>query len=303
MIDVTFIGFGELGTALAEGLNRAGGHALRVYSRPSSDPRADRALEARLRAVGAERTTSLEEAIRGAGNVLVVVPASASREVAERSVAHLSDGALYADLTAAPPAAKAATSESIGSVGAAYADVAVLGTVAASGYRVPLLASGPGAKQLRSLLTRASPSVTAIEAPAGHATLVKLLRSIYMKGRDALVLEMMLAAHRYGLEQPVVDSIAGPGEEVSFSALSERILTALGIHAGRRAAELASSRDVVREAGIDPVVTAAGTERLARLARLELRRLFHGERPGSAAEVLHAIEQRSDEPSAPLPEP
>jgi 3-hydroxyisobutyrate dehydrogenase-like beta-hydroxyacid dehydrogenase len=178
-------------------------------------------------------------------------------------------------------------------VGALYVDAAVLGTVATSGFEVPIVASGPGAHGWRALVDPEGLVVEAIDAPAGHATLLKLLRSVYMKGRDALILEMMLAARRYGLEDRVAESIKGPGEMVPFAALAERVLCALAVHAERRADELFASSEVVRAAGVDPVITRAGSEVLRRLAGLELRDTFDRERPADAAQVLAAIDERS----------
>jgi len=291
---VAFIGFGELGSALAGALREQGGMAVRAFSRPARDAAAAEALEARLSAAGADRADSIAEAFAVAEAVLAVMPPAASEDVARECAPHLDAEAVYADLTAAPPAVKQAGAEAVAEHGALYADVAVLGTVAASGAAVPLLASGPGAHAFRRLVAPAGLRVTAIDAPAGHASLVKLLRSVYMKGRDALVLEMMAAARHHGLDRVVAESIAGPGEEVPFPALAERILSALAVHAERRAHELGSAAAIVRGTGVEPLVTEAGVARLERLAALGLRERLGGERPASADEVLAALDELSD---------
>ena len=286
-----FIGFGELGVALARGLTHSGAHGVRAFTRARADPAAASALEQQFRAARTIRAGSIESALTGAAAVLVVVPSSASSHVFEESVPHLTGGMLYADMTAAHPASKEQAAVRAGKRGALYVDVAVLGTVAASGFEVPLLASGPGASEFRELMRSAGMRVDAIEAPAGHATLVKLLRSVYMKGRDALVLEMVLAARHYGLTDVVLESIGGPGENVPFPALAERVLTALAVHAGRRADELAASGEVVQAAGVAPLITRAGAERLQWLAELGVREAFHRERPPDSGAVLAMIDE------------
>lgn len=289
----TFIGFGELGSSLAEGLGRSGAHELRAYTPERSRPAAGAALEDRLRRAGTHRSTTLEEAVANATAVLSVVPASASRAVAERCAPSLDPGAYYVDFAPAPVADKEEGAALIAQAGALYVDAAVLGTVAASGFKVPILAGGPGARGWRALVDAEGLVVEAIDAPAGHATRLKLLRSVYMKGRDALIVEMMLAARRYGLEEQVADSIQGPGELVPFRALAERVLCALAVHSERRADELLASSEVVRSAGVDPVITRAGSEVLSRLAELELRERFD-QRPSSGNEVLAAIDELSN---------
>jgi 3-hydroxyisobutyrate dehydrogenase-like beta-hydroxyacid dehydrogenase len=132
-----------------------------------------------------------------------------------------------------------------------------------------------------------------LDGPAGTAARLKLVRSVFMKGRDALVLEMMLAARRLGVEDEVARSIAGPGEQVPFTELSERVLRALAVHAGRRAEELDSSAALLRELGVDPLVTEAGAERLRRLAATGLRERLGGERPPDGRATLDAAEEAS----------
>jgi 3-hydroxyisobutyrate dehydrogenase-like beta-hydroxyacid dehydrogenase len=291
--DLAFIGFGELGSSLAEGLGRSGAHRLRAYAPRRSQASATERLEARLRRAGAQRSDSLREALAGVTAVHSVVPARAAREVAERCASTLAAGAFYVDLTAASVSEKVAAAALIARSGALYVDAAVLGTVAVSGFEVPIVASGPGAPGWKALVDPEGLVVEVIDAPAGHATLLKLLRSVYMKGRDALIVEMMLAARRYGLEDRVAASIQGPGEAVSFPALAERVLCALAVHAGRRADELLSSSEVVTAAGIEPVITRAGSEVLRNLAELDLRERFDGERPSNGAEVLALIDELS----------
>jgi hypothetical protein len=80
---------------------------------------------------------------------------------------------------------------------------------------------------------------------------------------------------------------------VPFPALAERVLCALAVHAERRAQELLASSEVVRAAGVDPVISRAGAEVLSNLAGLELREAFDRQRPSSAAEVLARIDERS----------
>jgi hypothetical protein len=91
-----------------------------------------------------------------------------------------------------------------------------------------------------------------------------------------------------GVEDEVARSIAGPGEQVPFTELSERVLRALAVHAGRRSQELESAAALLRELGVDPVVTEAGADRLRRIAGL--REHFGGERPADGSTTLDAAE-------------
>jgi 3-hydroxyisobutyrate dehydrogenase-like beta-hydroxyacid dehydrogenase len=133
-------------------------------------------------------------------------------------------------------------------------------------------------------------SVTAVDSPAGAATAVKLLRSVYMKGRDALVAEMMIAAGRRGVGALVAESIRGPGEEVPFPQLAERILASLALHAARRADELDSSAQLLEDGGVDALATGGAARRLRALAELGLDRDI-GDARLSVDQVLDLIER------------
>jgi 3-hydroxyisobutyrate dehydrogenase-like beta-hydroxyacid dehydrogenase len=292
MATVGFIGFGELGATLAGALAGPGGHDVHAWSRPRADSEAAAALTARIEAAGATQAGSLEAVLDGADLVLSVLPGSASEELAERALALLPAGACFADLATAPPEAKERAAARAAEREVLYVDGAVLGTVAASGPELPVAAAGSGAERLRELTAATGMAVEPIGADAGTAARLKLVRSVYMKGRDALVLETMLAARRLGVEDAVARSIAGPGEQVPFTELSERVLRALAVHAGRRAEELASSAALVRELGIDPLLSEAGAERLRRLAELGLRERFGGERPADGRATLDAADER-----------
>jgi 3-hydroxyisobutyrate dehydrogenase-like beta-hydroxyacid dehydrogenase len=265
MATIAVIGYGELGSVLGGALARV--HDVRAWSR--------------------SRPGSLEEAVEGAALVVSAVPGGVSEEVADQVLQVLGPDACFADLSAAPPEAK----ERAAARHDFYADGAVLGTVATSGHEVPIAAAGGGAERFRDLVAPAGLRVEVlVGAGAGTAARLKLVRSVYMKGRDALVLEMMLAARRLGVEDAVVRSIAGPGEQVPFADLSERVLRALAVHAERRAEELDSSAALLRELGVEPTVTEAGAERLRRLAERGLRERFGGERPPSGSDTLDAAD-------------
>ena len=289
---IAFIGFGELGAALAERLGHSGVHEMRAWTRERSDPASAAALARRLRSAGVERCASLQEALRGADAVLCVVPGTASRALTKRSAAFLDEGALYVDLTATPVADKEVGAEVVGLAGGRFVDAAVLGTVAVPAVTVPIVASGRGAREWQELARCEGLSVETLDGPAGRATQLKLLRSVYMKGRDALVVETLLAARRCGLEDRVIASIEGAAERVPFASLADRVLRSLAIHAARRAAELRDSGDAVLATGVDPLLARAGAEVLRRVADAGLREELRGERPESGADVLALLDER-----------
>jgi 3-hydroxyisobutyrate dehydrogenase-like beta-hydroxyacid dehydrogenase len=298
---VAFIGFGELGAALARRLGESGAHEMRAWTRdrPDLDAAELAARTERVRAAGVEPIAALEDALRGADAVLSVVAGKSARELAERSAELLDDGALYVDLTSAAVAEKEAGAEAVERLRGRYVDGAVLGTVAVPDATIPIVASGPGARELQAIAACEGVSVEALDAPVGRATQLKLLRSVYMKGRDALVVETLLAARRCGLEKEVIASIEGPGERVPFAELADRVLRSLAVHAERRADELDGSSEAVRAAGVDPLLASAAADVLRRVADTGVREALGGIRPQDGEKVLALLDERLSEATVP----
>ncbi len=286
---VSFIGYGELADALGRGLTDAGVD-VRAYVRPRSDGAAARARRERMRDAGVKTCESVGAAVRDVDVVIAAVPAAAAIEVVDACASHLRPGQLYVDPASSLPKVKRSASERVERTGANYVDVAVVGTVVTAGAQVPMLAAGSGAARWQDEASAVGLKVTAIDGSAGDAALVKLLRSVFMKGRDALVLEMLLAARRYGVHQAVLASIGGPGEQVPFPSLAERVMCSLAVYAERRADELADAACLLEEVGVDPLMTQAGESRLRLFADNGLRARFSGERPRDLTQVLSALD-------------
>jgi 3-hydroxyisobutyrate dehydrogenase-like beta-hydroxyacid dehydrogenase len=298
MSAIAFVGIGELACSLAGGLTAAGAADVRGYSRPRSDPAAAQAQRRRAQAAGIAVVDTLAEALRGATTVLATVPAGAALEVATAAAGALEPGAVYVDTAPLHPDAKLAAAGAVAARGGAFVDAAVLGTVATEGARVSIVAAGPGAQAFGELANGLGLNVSVLDGPPGQAARLKLLRSVFMKGRDALVMEMLLAARAHGIERALVDSIQGAGERVPFPQLADRIVCAMAVHAGRRADELELSAELVRDSGVEPLLSEAGAERLRRLAELGLREHFGGERPTDPEEVLTALDLLRARPGA-----
>lgn len=288
MTRFAFVGFGQLAAEFACGLRKAGLEDIRVSTRTRPDAAAE-VLARRLEAAGV-RALPLAEAVDAADVVLAAVPLTAAAQVAEECAPMLREGCLYIDVAPRPPAAKAVSAALLAERAVLYVDAAVLGTVLTEGFSVPILASGPGALQFRDLVEPLGMSVTAVEGPPGRASLVKLLRTVYMKGRDALILEMLLAARHHGVEDLLLPTIGGTGERVPFPELAERVLCSLALHAERRADELIAAKSVVEKAAVEPLMIDASAERLRRMADLGLSEHFGGTRPRDIGAVLRAIE-------------
>ncbi|HEY1322995.1 MAG TPA: DUF1932 domain-containing protein [Streptosporangiaceae bacterium] len=247
------LGLGEAGLRYATDLLAAGA-AVSGF-----DPAwpAGRPPPAGLRLAG-----SAAGAASGAAVVLSLTGAGAAEPAARDAAAGLTEGTVFADLNTTSPEAKRRVAAVLDGTGALFADVAVLAPVPRAGLRTPLVLAGPGREELARLLGPLGVPVADAGPQTGAAAGRKLLRSVFMKGLAAVVLESLEIAEQAGLTGWVRDQITA-----ELTAADEQLVTRLvdgtKQHAARRLAEMRATDEYAAALGVsDPVVRAT-------IARLE----------------------------------
>ena len=125
----------------------------------------------------------------------------------------------------------------------------------------------------------------------GQASAIKLILSIATKGFGGLLVEMLLAAHHFRVEETVLkvlnDQFFGRGLEY----VVDRFVGSDAVYAGRRAVEMEASQRLLEQLGIDPLMVRATVERLKWSASLGLSAKFGGVPPAGYREVIRAWEE------------
>jgi 3-hydroxyisobutyrate dehydrogenase-like beta-hydroxyacid dehydrogenase len=247
---VALLGLGEAGGRLAADL-AAAGVEVRGY---------DPAPEREVRAIA--RAADPSSAAAGSDVVLSVNTAKAALEAAEAALPALGEDALYADLNTASPELKRELGDLVAGAGAIFVDVALLGPIPQRGLHAPVLVSGAGARRFEGLFAPLGMPVTVISENAGDAAALKLVRSVFMKGLAASVVESMEAAEAIGQ----TDWLAGEIEALIGRTFLERALEGSRAHAARRVDEMEAARDLLVELGVEPRIASASAAQLADLA-------------------------------------
>jgi 3-hydroxyisobutyrate dehydrogenase-like beta-hydroxyacid dehydrogenase len=249
---VGILGLGEAGSELARDLV-AGGRTVRAW-----DPDPAR------RVPGVEAARDAADAARDAALVLSVNSAEAARDAAAAAAAGLGEGAVFADLNTGAAQLKRELAATTEAAGALFADVGVMAPVPGRGLRTPFVASGSGASRFAELLRPLGAHVEVLPDGPGAAATRKLLRSVFMKGLAAAVLEGSAGARAAGCEdwflQHVADTLAS-----ADGSLAARLVGGSGAHAGRRVHELDVAAELLRELAVHPHVTVAARAVLAEL--------------------------------------
>src|SRR3954447_13811166 len=103
--------------------------------------------------------------------------------------------------------------------------------------------------------------LTAFSPEVGRASSVKMCRSVMIKGLEALTTECMLAAHHYGVEEPVLSSLADTLPHEDWRSLARYMISRALLHGRRRAEEMREVAKSVQEAGIEPMLASSTVRR------------------------------------------
>jgi 3-hydroxyisobutyrate dehydrogenase-like beta-hydroxyacid dehydrogenase len=254
---LALIGFGEAGSTFA----RAGrwGAAARGYDVLD-------ACKAAMVELGVTPCDNGAEAVEGAAIVLSLVTADSGLAVARKDAAALSPGAVWCDMNSVAPDTKRAAAQAVEAAGGRYVDVAVMAPVEPAALDVPLLLSGAAAGEAERLLKALGfGNMRIVGDEIGRASAIKMIRSVMIKGIEALSAECAAAADAAGVLDEVLASLdaserGGPWRDKLAYNL-ERMET----HGLRRAAEMEEAAKTLLDLGIEPVMTR-GTVVLQRRA-------------------------------------
>jgi 3-hydroxyisobutyrate dehydrogenase-like beta-hydroxyacid dehydrogenase len=207
---------------------------------------------------GVRPGASAADALSGAPLVLSLVTADQALGAAQDYAPHLAVGALWCDMNSVAPETKRQAARAIEAAGGRYVDVAVLAPVEPGRLAVPLLLAGPAAAAAEAALRGVGfTNLRIVGAEIGKASAVKMIRSVMVKGIEALSDEMMQAARAAGVEQEVLASLDASEKAVPWADKAAYHLERMAAHGIRRAAEMEESAKTLVSLGVDPVMTRA----------------------------------------------
>lgn len=255
---IAFIGFGEAAQAFCEGWGGTPPFGVRAYDIKTDEESSAGAKHddyLRLGVVGCEATGG---AIRGADAVISVVTADQAFASARDAAAWISPGTFFFDCNSVAPSTKQAAAEVISAAGGRYVDVAVMAPVRPALLAVPLLLSGPFAEEGERLLAGLGFHGQIIDGGVGAASAIKMIRSIMIKGIEALTAECLLSARAAGVEEEVLASLDASFPGWNWRARADYNLDRMLVHGLRRSAEMHESSKTAEHFG-QPGTMASAT--------------------------------------------
>ena len=152
-----------------------------------------------------------------------------------------------------------------------------------------MLLAGPHAAAVAPVLGALGMRVTVAGAEIGAAAAIKMVRSVMIKGIEALTLECFLAAARAGVVDEVAASMKNNYPGLDWAKVVPYNLERMASHGERRAAEMEEVADTLRELGVEPLMTAATVKRQREMGQIGTQAAVRGVLDKGRAAMLNAI--------------
>jgi len=291
---IGLLGFGEAGFHFARGLRRAGAPPLVAF-----DIKAPHGTEDdRIRTRAAETGTRLVETPRALADnahvILSVVTAASARDAASSLAADLTTDHLYVDLNSVSPATKQQIAAVIGGGVGRFVEGAIMAPISSADHQVPILLNGAAAPELVKVLSPYRMRLDVMDGAIGAAAAVKMCRSIVIKGMEALMVECALAAGEHGAADRVYESLAETYPGMDWRTTARYMIGRVLEHGERRAHEMEEVVEMLRAAGIDPLMAEATARRQDWEATLRADGRLTGPRPDTVERLLTLLVEQRD---------
>ena len=286
---IGFIGFGEVGTVFSKAMHEQGADIL-VYDLllTKND---DLAIIKERTGIDRIQICSLDDLIKSSDYILSTVTIQVAKEVALECSKKLSPHKTFIDLNSTSPSVKVEIHEIIKASGADFVEGAILGAVGATGAQTRILTAGEKGREIAEILNSFGLHVVYYSNEIGKASMFKMLRSIFSKGLENIIIELLIAGKRAGIEKDLWEDITDFMSQKPFNKIASNWVQTHALAHERRYHEMVQVVGAMREIGIDPVMTSATTAFFKRSLDFGFKEEFP-EKPDSLEEVVEFMENQ-----------
>ena len=296
---IGFIGFGEVAAVFSQALVQHGAEVL-AHDVLLERAGGEAALRSRDRS-GQVRFVPLAALGGGVDCLLSTVTTSVAVAAAGSAARHLGRGQVYIDLNATSPAIKQEVAAIVRAAGGEFVEGAILGAIGVTGAKTKILLGGERAEDVAARLAPLGLNTVFYSREVGRASAFKLLRSVFSKGMEALLVEYLVAGERAGIQEDLWQEIVELFTANSFERVASNWIATHGTAHERRYHEVVQVSAELRALGLDPVMTAGTEEFFRRSCEMKLKQRFAGRTP-QAGDVIAALARRV-EPQSPASRP
>lgn len=287
---IGIIGYGEVGSAFAKPLSARDSVSLSVFDIRCNDRASSQFLSNLEREPTIHLSADIKSLVTENDLILSVVTADAAMSVVQGVLPYINEKKIYVDMNSVSAKTKIRMAGLIEETGGVFIEAAILGAIAAYGFRAPVLVCGNSAREFADFFNSLGFDIKYLSRDIGKASNMKMLRSVFAKGVESLLIEMMIAAKRGDLLDAVMAEIIEFMDKRSFQDIANAWITTTVMHAKRRAEEMEHVIETLNELKVRPIMTMATRDRLKSVSELGLSDYFKGKQPAFYREVIDAID-------------
>ena len=275
---IGFIGFGEVGKTFASAMIARGAEVF-YYDIVPTD------------AVPGAAYCSLEELVPRCEILLSTVTTHVAAAAAETAAPLLTSRNTYADMNSTSASLKRRIAGIIGTSAAHFVEGAILSAVGEAGAKASILVAGERAEAFAHRMNELGlVNVKYFSSVVGEASQVKMLRSIFSKGVECLLLEMLVAGKRAGVAEYLWKDIVDFMTKHPFLGIAENWIKTHPGACERRYHEMEQVLETLKELDVEPVMTQGTTNFLKRSAESGLGSRF-AKRPDTFWDVPEELDK------------
>jgi 3-hydroxyisobutyrate dehydrogenase len=282
------VGHGVVGSLFSRILSNHGARVL------SYDCLLDRPEKASLMQKKIEedrsKACSLAEVLGGSDYILSVITPQSCREIADCASRSLHGHQVFVDLNSTSPAVKRMVGASVTNNGAQFVEGVILGAVSSSTSPVILL-GGPAGESVAWVFQQYGLAARFYSPEIGRVSAFKMLRSIFSKVVEAVLVETLVAARRAGLLNEIWEEIRTTLSTGQVEDTFQIWICSHARSAQRRCCEMEEVSQFLEDIGIPSVLPRASGQLFARSFELGVADAFPQE-PESFREVIEYLEQQ-----------
>jgi len=250
----------------------------------------ERSEVTRQRAInaGVKSVASLTELILKSDLIVSLVVPAAAKQVASDLARSLADiekpGLVFLDANAISPLTAQAINKMLAPHSITFIDGCIIGSSRKLDQNTVIYVSGPEAEQINQLIPFDF-SIRTLGSEIGLASAFKIIYAGLTKGLQGLLTELLVAAKYMDIINPLIECY-----DERFPGLMKKIganITALPVHAGRRAEEMAELDRTFRHYGLKTQMAPAAQKVLETIAAMNLGQATeNGTIKGTLSETL-----------------
>ena len=284
---IGFIGFGEVAYTFSKAMRKEGADIV-VYDRLFEEE--GKAFKKKQLAQEIDvNTGTLRTLLEDSSIILSTVTTQEASNVATVCAPMLRPEQVFVDLNSTSPRKKIEISRIIQNSKAVFVEGAILEAIGTAGSKTRILMGGLEGQNIAVILNRYGLNAVFYSEQIGKASAFKMFRSIFTKGVEALLLEMLVAGRRAGIEEDLWEDVTRLMKSRPFDEIAKNWILTHATANERRYHEMLQVLEAMNEIGIKPLVSEGTTSYFKQSVDSKLSQAFTS-KPSTINELVNFIE-------------